>query len=60
MFFLFCVQSCSLLAPRERKFDAPSDCFCAKSGRLPAFHNGLNYIRRQESQTDQAPYVADG
>jgi hypothetical protein len=54
------VQSSLLRAPFERDLDVPSDCFCSKTGRLPALHKGLNDIRRQESQTDQATYIAHG
>ena len=51
------VQSGPLRAPFERHLDVPGHCFCGKTGRLPALHNGLNDIRRQESQADQAAYI---
>ena len=54
------VQSGPMRAPFERQLDAPGDCFCSKTGRLPALHNGLNDIRRQECQADQATYIANG
>jgi hypothetical protein len=52
------VQSGLLRAPFERHLDVPGECFCSKTGRLPALHDGLNDIRRQESQADQASYIA--
>jgi hypothetical protein len=52
------VQSGLLRAPFERHLDVPGECFCGKTGRLPALHDGLNDIRRQESQADQASYIA--
>ena len=53
------VQNDSLRAPGEPKLDAPGKYFCGKSGWVTALHNGLNDIRRQESQADQSAYVAD-
>ena len=52
------VQSGLLRAPFERDLNVPGECFCSKTGRLPAFHNGLNDVRRQEGQTDHATYWA--
>ena len=54
------VQSGPLRAPFEWDLDVPGECFCSKTGRLPALHDGLNDFRRQESQADQATHVADG
>jgi hypothetical protein len=53
-------QSGPLRAPFERQLDAPGDCFCSKVGRLPALHNGINDIRRQESQTARATAFNSG
>jgi len=44
----------------ERKLDASGECFRGQSGRLPALHDRLNDIRRQESQADQAAHVTGG
>jgi hypothetical protein len=54
------VQNGLLRAPFERYLGVPGDCFCIKTGRLPALHDGLNDIRRQESQADQATHIAYG
>ena len=36
------------------------ECFIGEDGWLPALHYGLNKIRRQESQADQAAYRGTG
>jgi hypothetical protein len=52
------VQRHVLRAPFERHLDMPGDCFCSKTARLPALHNGLDDIRRQKGQADHATYIA--
>jgi hypothetical protein len=46
------VQSGPLQAPFERDLDVPSRRFCSKTGRRQVLHNGLNDIRREDSQAD--------
>jgi hypothetical protein len=56
------VTECSerlLRAPFERQLDVPGECFCRKTDRLPALHDGLNNNRRQ-TQADQAANIAHG
>jgi hypothetical protein len=52
------VQSGLLRALFERHLDVPGDRFCSKTGRLSALQNGVNDIRRKESQADQAAYIS--
>jgi hypothetical protein len=44
--------------PIEWDLYASSQTFCSESDRLPASNEGLDYIRRQEGQTDQSTHVA--
>jgi hypothetical protein len=54
------VQNCPLRAPFKRELDVPGDCFCSEAGRLPTLHDGLDDVRLQEGQANQAAHIANG
>ena len=54
------IERRSLRAPFDWNRGVARESFCGHLARLPTLDNGLNDIRRQEGETDQATHVPYG